>query len=245
LRLLINTFSEPPAKFQDLTLYRSKTKFAAQFAHGMPAVFELNRKGAMEMKRIVVWIVALSAVLVIGLGTARADEWRNPLGIAYISGINDIIDQYKDNLQADGYITKSAQGLPIGISYQPYYEFDSGLGIGMGLGPVMLIYGDADFFNLPVNVCLRYAFMENSKASVYFRTGVSYNIASGDYVQDSQVGLIGAIGIELMRDRAVGFGIEVGYDSSSIELENHTTANPTDTKDFEPVGFTVGIFAVF
>ena len=197
------------------------------------------------MKKILTLSVVLAALLIFGAGTVTAGEWRIPVGISFVSGVGDITDQYEDNLQADGYITESVDGLPIGISFQPYYEFDSGLGIGLGLGPVMFIYGDVDFLNLPVNVCLRYAPMKKSRASVYFRAGASYNMANGDYVEDSKVGFIGAIGIEFMRDRAVGFGIEAGYDSSTIELEDRTTINPTDTKEFEPVGFTVGLFAVF
>ena len=197
------------------------------------------------MKRILVWSVALLTVLAFGKGSGRCNEWRIPVGISYISGVGDITDQYEDNLRADGYLTDSVEGLPVGISVQPYYEFDSGLGIGFGLGPAMLIFGDVDFFNLPVNFCLRYAPERKSKATVYFRTGLSYNIANGDYVEDSQIGFIGAVGVELMRDKAVSFGIEAGYDSSTVELEDRTTIDPTDTEEFEPVGFTIGIFAVF
>lgn len=197
------------------------------------------------MKRMLLICTVFCAVLVTGLGSAVANEWRLPVGLTYISGIGDIIDQYEDNLRADGYITDSVEGLPFGISFQPYYEFDSGLGIGVGVGPVMLIYGDIDFLNLPVNVCLRYALMPKSNASVYFRGGLSYNLDSGDYVEDSQAGLIGAVGIEFMRHKPVGFGIEFGYDGSTIELEDRTTLNPDDTKEYEPVGFMASVFAVF
>ncbi len=89
------------------------------------------------------------------------------MGLSYISGMGDIVDQYEDNLQADGYITESADGIPVGISFQPYYEFVSGLGIGMGFGPLMMIYGDVDFLNVPVNGCLRYALMPKSRTSVF------------------------------------------------------------------------------
>ncbi len=197
------------------------------------------------MKKILLSGVVCFSVLVFGLGSATANEWRIPVGVAFVSGMRDIIDQYEDNLQAEGFITESADGIPVGISLQPYYEFDSGLGIGIGFGPAMFIFGDVDFFNLPVNACLRYALMPKSSASVYFRAGISRNMASGDYVVDSKIGFLGAIGIELMRDRAVSLGIEIGYDSSTIELEDRTTFDPDDTKEFKPVGFTVSAFAVF
>ncbi len=199
------------------------------------------------MKRTLLSIGVISVVLVfgLGLGSAAADEWRLPVGLAHISGIGDIVDQYKDNLHADGYITESADGIPLGISFQPYYQYDSGLAIGLGIGPAMMVFGDVDYVNLPVNACIRYCPMPNSSTSVYFRAGVSYNLASGDYIEDSNIGLLGAVGIEFMRQRAVGFGIEIGYDTATIGLEDRTTLNPNDTEEFEPVGFMISAFAVF
>jgi hypothetical protein len=197
------------------------------------------------MRKIALVVMVAAVLCLFGMGNAAAGEWRIPVGITYISGIGDIVDQYEDNLQADGFITESADGIPVGISLQPYYIFDSGLGIGMGIGPTMLIYGDVDFFNLPVNLSLRYTVMPKANTSFYLRAGVSYNLANGDYVEDKNVGFVGAVGIEFMRNRAVGLGLEVGYDTSSIELEDRTTPDPNDTEEFEPVGFTASIFAVF
>jgi hypothetical protein len=196
------------------------------------------------MKRILLSGVVL-AVLLLGFESAAAGQWRFPVGLTYISGVGDIVDQYEDNLQAEGYSTDSVEGIPVGISLQPYYEYDSGLGIGFGFGPLMLIIGDVDFLNVPVNVCLRYALMSKSSTSVFFRAGMATNLVSGDYVEDSQIGLLGAVGVEFMRNRAVSVGIEIGFNSSTIELEDHTASNPNDTKEFEPTGFTASVYAVF
>lgn len=92
---------------------------------------------------------------------------------------------------------------------------------------------------------LRYAFAPKANTSLYLKAGASYNFASGDYVEESQPGFIGAVGVEFMRNKPVGIGVELGYDSSTIELEDKTTFVPNDTKSFEPVGFMVSIFAVF
>ncbi len=197
------------------------------------------------MRRSLLLGVVVCIALVIGSGSAAADEWRIPVGLAYISGMGDIVSQYEDNLEADGYVTDSVNGMPLGIIAQPYFTYDSGLGFGMGLGPVILIYGDADFFNLPINACVRYTLKPKSNASIYFRGGLSYNISSGDYVENSNIGLVGAVGVELMRNRAVGLGFEIGYDSASIKLEHRTTLNPSDTEDYKPVGLMISIFAVF
>ena len=48
-----------------------------------------------------------------------------------------------------------------------------------------------------------------------------------------------------MRDRGVSLGIEAGYDSSSIEFEDLTTADPNDTNEIKPVGFMLSILTVF
>jgi len=190
-------------------------------------------------------IVLMAILLLVFVGAAEAGEWRFPVGLTYVSGIGDIVDQYEDNLQADGFLTESADGLPFGVSIQPYYQMDSGFGVGFGVGPTMWITGDVDFFNLPVNLSMRYAFMNKSDTSLYLRAGISHNFANGDYVEDSNIGFVGALGVEFMRNKVVGFGIEAGYDSSVIELEDRTTANPNDTKEFEPVGFMISLFAVF
>lgn len=190
-------------------------------------------------------LTVMAVLFLACVGSAEAGDWRFPVGLAYVSGMEDIVDQFEENLEAEGFITESADGLPFGVSIQPYYEMDSGLGVGIGIGPPMWIGGDVDFFNLPVNFSLRFAFMNQSNTSLYLRAGVSYNMASGDYVEDSNVGFVGAVGIEFMRKRAVGLGIEVGYDNAFIELEDLTTIDPNDTEEFEPVGFTASIFAVF
>lgn len=179
------------------------------------------------------------------IGTATASEWRFPVGLAYTSGVKDVIDHFEDNLRATGFTTEKVAEVPIGVSFQPYYEFDSGMGIGFGFGPSTVITGDVDFFNLPVNFCLRYTIAPESSNAVYIKAGISGNIASGDYVENTQTGFLGALGVEFMREKAVGFGFEVGYASSTIEFEDETTPDTGDTKDISPVGLMLSIFPVF
>ena len=190
--------------------------------------------------------MTVSCVLFLyGPGLAAAGEWRFPVGLTYVSGVGDIVDQYEDNLQAEGYETEKTESVPVGLSFQPYYSFDSGLGIGVGFGPTMMIFGDVDFFNLPVNVCLRYTIAPKANTSAYLRAGASHNLASGDYVASSKVGFVGALGIEFLRHKRVGIGIEVGYDSSTIELDDLRAFYSNDTNTYTPTGFMVSVFAVF
>lgn len=99
--------------------------------------------------------------------------------------------------------------------------------------------------DIPLNLCFRYAFVPKASVSPYLRAGASVHLASGDYVESSDPGLIGALGIEFFRNRIVGLGLEVGYDTATLKIDDLTTANPDDTKDIEPFGLTVSIFAVF
>jgi hypothetical protein len=189
---------------------------------------------------------ALIAIMILAVSyPSAASEWRVPLGVAYVSGATEVFDQLEDNVRAEYSDVESAEGLPVGLTVQPYYEFDNGVGLGFGFGPFTFVFGDVDYFSVPVNVCMRYAFMPKAPVTPYIRVGASMQLVNGDYVEDRSIGAIGALGVELMRDRGVGLGIEAGYDSSTIELLDLTTADPNDTKEIEPVGFMLSIVAVF
>ena len=191
------------------------------------------------------------AVLILGISsmtktTAFAGDWRFPIGLSYIDGQQKIVDQIEDNLVADDQIHKTVSGFTVGVSFYPYYEFENGLGLGFGFGPLGIILGvDASLSDIPLLGFVRYSLTPESNVSPYLRAGVSRHIPNGDYVEGYQIGFAGALGIELLRDKAVGMGIEVGYDTAAIELENKLTADPYDRAQIEPVGFTVSIFAVF
>jgi hypothetical protein len=180
--------------------------------------------------------------------SALAGGMRFPLGLAYISGFNDILDRYKNNLTAEGYITQSTSGLPVGLQFQPYYQFDFGLGIGASLGPVMMIFGDRSFFDFPVGIDARYFILPGMDISPYVRAGVRYHFASGDYVKSSSVGAFGGVGVEFFRTKRVGMGLEFLVDSSSIEFDKKTKSGGrivTDKEKINPMQYSVGLFVIF
>ena len=197
------------------------------------------------MRKLFLSLTLIAFMILAGSFTAAAGEWRIPFGVAYVNGASEVFDQLEDNVRAEYSGVESTEGIPVGLTLQPYYEFDSGLGLGFGFGPFTYVFGDVDYFSVPVNVCLRYAFMPKSPVTPYIRAGVSMQLVNGDYVEDRNIGAIGALGLELMRDRGVSLGIEAGYDSSSIEFEDLTTADPNDTNEIKPVGFMLSILAVF
>lgn len=209
------------------------------------------------MKKLIVTGIQLFLMLFLVSSSANATDWRFPFGLTYAGNFNEVVDLHEDNLKAKGYHVDTSWEWPVGLSFQPYVELDFGLGFGMGLGPIMFIltdtYGsndDADFFNVPVNLNIRYSFLPKKNISPYVRGGVSYNIASGDYVESSSVGFLGALGIEFSRNRAVGWGFEVGYDSSEIEFNRYYTYGyyhwyEGGTKDIKPIEWWASIFVVF
>ncbi len=198
-------------------------------------------------------------VVVCVSGSAEAKGWRFPVGLAYVSGLHDVSDLYEENLKANNYeISDSPWEWPVGIVFNPYYEFGSGFRIGTGLGPmayIVTIGADENYsyFNLPVNANIGFTLFPKSSVAPYIRGGFMYNLASGDYVESSSPGLFGAVGIEFMRNRKVALGIEIAFDTSEVEFEKHTrnsssswsSSTSVEYVDIKPNDVMISIFAAF
>jgi len=173
-----------------------------------------------------------------------ASEWRFPIGLSYAQGFTDVVDLYKDNLEKEGYDVKSSGAIPVGISAKGYYQFDSGIGCGAGFGPMMIISSsEAYFFGFPLYADVRYTLLQGSNICPYVRAGIQYVSASGDYVKKSSPGFLGAIGVEFLRNKRVGFGLEFAVTTSKIEFEDKTSSK--GKKEINPTKFLVSAFAVF
>jgi len=189
----------------------------------------------VRMKKISFLLCMLAVLTMFLTGSAMAGGMRWPIGISYVNGFTDLADQYEDNLQAEGYWTLSADPWPVGISLQPYYQWDDGFRLGAGIGPIIMIYGDRDHFQLPLSVTAGYTFMPNGPVSPYVRGGLSYHVASGDYVDGSNMGFIGGVGIELLKNKKNTFalGLEAVYDSAEVDIENARTGGTVGIKAAE------------
>jgi hypothetical protein len=204
----------------------------------------------MRGKNQIIYVLSLMVVLMFG-SSAQAVQWRFPVGIAYSGGFHDVVGVFKDNLRALNYTVDGDSEIPVGLTFQPYYQFDNGLGIGGGFGPFMYLRAEASsgdsysMYTMPINLCLRYAILPSSKISPYLRAGVSYNIAGGDFVQGKDVGFLGGIGVEFFRQNKVGFGLEVTYDSSELKLEKKLSPFSSTSTKVKPSELLVSIFAVF
>lgn len=193
-------------------------------------------------KRCLVFCIQLLMVILFASSYAKAADWRFPVGITYVSGFGDLVDIYEDNLEAEGYFVYSVDYWPVGISFHPYVQFDNGFGVGAGIGPIMFITGDTDFFDIPINLDVRYTFIPTANTSPYVRVGARTHSASGDYVEGTTPGFFGGIGLEFLRDRRVSTGIEISYDASEIELER---VRYNDTENVKPCELMVSVFVIF
>ena len=99
----------------------------------------------------------------------------------------------------------------------------------------MMLMGDADHFQMPLSVTAGYTFMQNGPVSPYVRGGLSYHIASGDYVDGSNMGFIGGVGVEFLKNKSNTFALalEAVYDSAEVDIENVRTGKTEGIKAAE------------
>jgi len=169
-----------------------------------------------NLLRIGIALLVLSAV-----GSATAGDWKYPLGITYTSSFSDVLDYHEAALGVDADFN-----FPIGVSFHPFFEFEKGHRLEIDVGPIGLIFiqtnfsDDKSFISLPIGATYGYVFARDKSVAPYIRAGVSYDIASGDFVDGSSPGAIGAIGLEMARHKRVSFGLEAAYSTATIDLKD-------------------------
>jgi len=197
----------------------------------------------MNKKRFFMLLAGPLLMFAFAAQSAQAEGWRFPVGLTYVSNFSRVVDIYRDNIHWAGYTTTADSYAPAGLSFNPYYQFESGFAVGGGIGPIMAISASPyEFVDFPVNLDVRYYIPASESIAPYARAGVRYHIASGDWVSNSSPGFIGGIGVEFLRNRRIGAGIELGYDTATIELDKMRTHT---TEKVRPGELMVSIFAVF
>ncbi len=213
------------------------------------------------MKKLSYFLFVIVIVFSLKQVCLAGGDMKFPIQLSYVSGLGDVYDIYIDNLKARGYDISSDFYVPIALSFHPFYEFDFGLRIGGGVGPIMLvlvqkktIYGSSSstdyttYFDLPLNFHVGYTIIPKSPVSPYVKTGFVYHVNTGDYLKSSKPGLLLAGGMDFLRTKRVNFGFEVAKDFSESTFEHrieedwdyYTTEKTTSTG-----GLTIGIFVRF
>lgn len=188
---------------------------------------------------------------------SQAGDMKFQVQLSYVSGLDDVYDLYINNLEAEGYIISSKFNIPIGICFHPYFEFDFGLRLGGGVGPIAMIIvsgADASYFDLPVNVHVGYTLIPPSSVSPYVKTGFVYHVNSGEYLESSSPGLFFAGGIDFLRTKRISFGFEVAMDLSEAKFQDKTSFgwdlwgeyyDEYEEKNIMIGGLSVGLFVKF
>ena len=153
--------------------------------------------------------------------TIFAAEWHNSFGIGIIDANNDAEEIYRRNLQLEGKDDADFQAaLDWGYFYQPYYLFENGFALGLGIASPTGIFADEILVTFPVHIDVRYFITPQSKFSVYVRAGLRYNVAFGEYVEGSKPGAITGVGLLFHWNEITKVGIEFTDDASEIEIRD-------------------------
>lgn len=185
-------------------------------------------------KKVMVVCFLVIIITVFFVSAATAVDWRFPLALNYSTGWKDVEDLY------DG----EASTIRGGISFNPYAEFSSGFGVGAGFGPLMLIWDKWDFV-LPLKIDFRYTIMPQNTTAAYFRFGPSYHVSNGSkFVNDEGPGFFVGTGVEFLRNRKLGFGFEISYDSAEVESVRRIRFY-TSKEEIKPCEFLFSLYFVY
>ena len=174
------------------------------------------------------------------------------LGLTYVDGAYDVNRQLKASLVRNGFTVRSDYVIPAGLSLNPRVEFGNGLGVGLALGPtsVVGVQRNGGFnishdlsYIIPVGGFVQYNFLSHHAVSPYIRGGIKYPITGGDFIKSGTVGGYGAVGVQFLKQKRVGVGLEVGYDSSQVTI----SGGPLDPirRKVTPTGFNASLVIFF
>lgn len=213
------------------------------------------------MKNVSLFVLVIVIIFSLGQICRAGGDMKFPIQLSYVTGLGDVYDLYIDNLEARGFDISSDFYLPIALSFHPFYEFNFGLRIGGGIGPIMLvlvqektIYGSSSstdyttYFDLPLNFHVGYTIIPRSPVSPYVKTGFVYHVNTGDYLKSTKPGLLLAAGLDFLRTKRVNFGFEVAKDFSESTFEHSIEEDwtyYTTEKTISTGGLTIGIFVRF
>jgi len=158
-------------------------------------------------------------------GASFAADVDHTLGLAYSSGLQDIVDFYDDQPLIDVF------GVPVGFVYRPVFNFTSPLRVDISVGPIAVIFveefggtTEIDYFSLSTSVTAGWNFLPDKTVNLYLRGGGSLHFVSSDFTEDSTAGgVFGAIGIEFPKQKSVHGYLEASTDTAEITMFSAAT----------------------
>lgn len=189
------------------------------------------------MNKSITLLFALASLAI----TARADDpdhdnkFHLQAGVSYASGFHKL----GDAIEANNPFIDIDTVIPVGLQVGGYYEIKYGIAVGASVGPVVVGYGDADFYVVPLQADVRYFILPTRDISPYVRAGIAYSIAGGDFISGGSPGFVAGGGVEFMRNKKFGFGAEVVYNSSEVNVDATLSGPEREIKTHE---ITASIF---
>ncbi len=175
------------------------------------------------------------------LADADSGQWRTELGYRFLNNSDELKDICK-HISGNAGNGRNIYNLSISLNIQPYLELGNGFQIGAGIGPLVIIAGDARHLQLPMNVTLGYALFKKSPISPYVKAGISYHLSGGDYQTASKPGAYTGIGIRLLNTKRLKMGMEIALDRARTELYDAVEQKKHALRTGE---LTLGVFADF
>lgn len=176
----------------------------------------------------------------------QAEEWGFGVGMSVVTGFGDVVDIYERNFEIENplYFIEESEISPVGVNFEAAYQYDSGLRLGVGAGPIYMITGDLEHFELPINATVGYTLSTDADTSPYIKVGIVDHYVSGDYVEGATPGLLAAVGVEFARSSFVSYTAELAIDKSIVELQR-LDLGPEATEDVNSYELVFSFRAVF
>jgi hypothetical protein len=146
------------------------------------------------------------------------NSWVFSVGYAHYAGFRDVRSAYKKNAAAQG-ASRDVVQWSFGFLFQTHYPITETLRIGGGVGPVMMLFRDADHIQVPASASLIACFLPNHAHSPFIRIGGSYHIAAGDDLRHSRPGLLAGLGMAFFARKKLHLTMEIAYDGAYVTIQ--------------------------